>query len=322
MNKFIVPILVVTVLQFTQFLSVAGGDNEIPLIKAHACSGAAYTYGYHGFSYYDDEFIPYLPQKTWLASHNFYAYIYRLREQFTIGQTLYVRGLIPNNTEWISINLLAKTPIWKLNTGATILNMGIFIKSGHVMFDRIIDGKWDPEVTTNTSLRYDEEFDVTIRAFYNRLEVRVNGKKIHDYKPKHPLEIVDTVNVHGNAFITDFRIGGRSFNNVKKVDFPGGHWKRNERLVITGVPKKETVSINLLHTNGTYSIYHKSSAEMQDAEVTLNMANMAHGIVIYVNREYSSTIAHGIDNPEYDYKAVSFTDFEIHDLEICTNLRI
>uniref|UniRef100_A0A7E4W665 Galectin n=1 Tax=Panagrellus redivivus TaxID=6233 RepID=A0A7E4W665_PANRE len=348
MNKFLAPILVIGALQLVAISPVAGNEGDYPLIKTTACPGAAYTYGRLGFTYVRDEFTPFVPQRTYVAKTNVFPYVYRLREEFIIGQAITVRGIIPENTESLSISLLSKTPVYDLEVGETVFHISIRMANETVGFTSIKDGKWEPERTKSISLRYDEEFEVVIRALHDCFEVIINGIVSSPFTYSKPLHIIDTVSIQGNAKVTELRIGGHdhmSFKNASKIDLPGGHWKRNERIIIDGYTKVDAFEINLLDAKGLRAF--QIIAHLDDGYVARNsetssnvwggeefaggmpfskaqdfaidLTNKACGIEMYVNRKYFTTFDHRIDNPEVGYKAVSFSStVTIEGLEICT----
>uniref|UniRef100_A0A7E4W4V8 Galectin n=1 Tax=Panagrellus redivivus TaxID=6233 RepID=A0A7E4W4V8_PANRE len=345
MNTFIAPILIVIVLQLTVILSHPCNESEYPLIKTTACPRAAYTFGYSGFKYVQGQFLPVVPKRSYVAKINEYPYVYRLREKLTIGQAITIRGKIPNTSEAAAINLLSKTPVDDMEVGATPFHMSIRIGRKECVFTWIKDGKWEPEEKRDLSLRYNEEFEVVIRALTDGFEILINGDYFANFPYRMPLEIIDSVNVQYSAIITELRIGGRYFKNISRINFPGGYLKQNERIIIEGFAVADKFQINLLDAKGLRAFHMRPFFEpgvvitnsepfgqqqiddgkpfLPNKRFVLELTNRNHGIEIYINRAYFTTFKHRISYPEFGYKALGFDgSVSIEGVEICTKSRL
>uniref|UniRef100_A0A7E4VE38 Galectin n=1 Tax=Panagrellus redivivus TaxID=6233 RepID=A0A7E4VE38_PANRE len=281
-----------------------------------------------------------------------FPYVFHLAKEFTIGQTIYINGIIDNNSEkeqTFTVNLIGGSTIMDFKRGAVPLHLSFDLNNNKTTYATLQYGKWGQKQETSVPFKLGKPFDIRIRAVYNKFEIYFNGKLFNKFKYSLllPLEIIEYVTVDGDVKVTEMRVGGRVFHTPFQANFPGGSLNVGDSIIIYGSTTGNTFQVKLLDhkgkpalslnptfdkkllaqhgRNGTAALRLEdedgSTTFGSDKEFFVDLRNFKEGIFVFINRQYIMTYPHKGD-ASIDYAGIVIEkDVDVHAFEVCVHQR-
>jgi hypothetical protein len=165
-----------------------------------------------------------------------------------------------------------------------------------------------------------ESFDLRVRAYNDKFEIRVDGKHVCDFEHRQPITSIQHLFIDGPLSLQLISLAGQNYAVPYETQLTGG-LKPGRKLFISGVPvKSDQFTINLMTSNKDIALHFNArfgekkvvrnsqqKGEWQNEEkegkfpftkevlFDLTFDNEPYSIQVFVNKERFCSFAHRLD---------------------------
>uniref|UniRef100_A0A7E4V5C6 Galectin n=1 Tax=Panagrellus redivivus TaxID=6233 RepID=A0A7E4V5C6_PANRE len=245
------------------------GDDDLPILvmDENMCPDIAWVADGDSFRFMR-RVNPFTPSMMYVKEVNQWAYIYT--HTFQKGQTLYVRS--PDWSYECEINLMAGTPVIVEDKGVTALHVKqTFVAGGNkIVANACVRGKWLQQVTVDSSLRPEQESEISIYAADEKFVVRINGVKMIEYPYRVSLDYINYVNAMGTIHLYQMYVGGRTTFNMPYTGHIPKEFANNDVIIFRGVPGEGGFTINVYSARDDIVLQFNVTSLSQQQCIELN----------------------------------------------------